>query len=69
MKSYQFKTNIQCGACLSKVTPFLNEEKQIDQWGVDLTHVDRILTVQSEQITSETIQSLVAKAGYTATKI
>jgi hypothetical protein len=27
MKTLKFKTNINCGGCLAKVTPFLNEEK------------------------------------------
>ena len=34
MKSYKFKTNINCGGCINSVTPFLNELKDAE-WNVD----------------------------------
>ena len=31
MEKLKFKTNINCGGCVAKVTPFLNAETSIDK--------------------------------------
>ena len=36
MKTLKFKTNIKCTGCVAKVTPFLNDEKGIEKWDVDI---------------------------------
>jgi len=66
MKTLKFKTNINCGNCLSKVAPKLNEESRIDSWSVDLQSEDRILTVQTETLNEEDIFKTVLKAGFIA---
>ncbi len=66
MKTLQFKTNINCDACIAKVTPVLNENKSIEKWEVDTKNPSKILTVQGENvISSEVVQSL-EKIGYKA---
>jgi copper chaperone len=35
MEKLQFKTNINCGNCVSKVSPFLNQVEEIENWKVD----------------------------------
>ena len=30
MKTIKFKTNINCGGCISKVTPFLNKQEGVE---------------------------------------
>lgn len=66
MKTQKFKTNINCGNCLAKVTPLLNAEPKIKSWNVDLESDDRILTVESEDITPEEVFKTVIKAGFIA---
>jgi copper chaperone len=67
MKKLQFKTNIQCGNCLSKVSPKLNEQPGIQAWQVDLQDPDRTLTVDTDVLNAEDIQKAVLKAGFIAT--
>jgi copper chaperone CopZ len=66
MKEYIFKTNINCGACLNAVTPFLNEERRIIQWVVDVTVPDKLLTVKTEELNAGDIIEVVSNAGYRA---
>lgn len=66
---YQFKTNIKCGGCISKVTPFLNEATGIAEWNVDTTNQDKILTVLSSGITEDEIIATIEKAGYKIEKV
>ncbi len=35
MKTSKFKTNINCGGCISKITPYLDKQKGIESWEVD----------------------------------
>jgi len=69
MKKLQFKTNIQCGNCLSKVSPKLNEQEGIHTWQVDLQDPDRTLTVDTDVLNAEDIQKAVLKAGFIATAV
>lgn len=66
MKTQKFKTNINCGNCLSKVTPILNAEPRINSWEVDLESDDRVLTVESEEMSAEDVFKTVIKAGFIA---
>lgn len=63
-KKFQFKTNINCSSCVSKVTPFLNEAAGENQWEVDTTNRFKVLTVASEGITEQQIVDSVEKAGF-----
>ena len=69
MKKLLFKTNIQCGNCLSKVSPKLNEQSGIHTWQVDLQDPDRTLTVETDTLNPEDIQKAVLKAGFIATAV
>ena len=64
MSQLKFKTNINCGGCISTVTPFLEAEKGIQHWQVDTTTPDKILTVTGEGIQKETVIKTVEKAGF-----
>ena len=68
MKKAVYKTNINCGMCLSTVTPFLNEAKSVSDWAVDLTSKDRLLTVKGDNVNSDEVINLVQKAGFKAEK-
>lgn len=60
----KFKTNINCGGCVAKVTPFLNDADGICHWEVDTTNKDKILSVHSEGITEEEVIQKVQEAGF-----
>ncbi len=65
MQTLHFKTNINCNGCLAKVTPFLEGEKGIAQWQVDLQSDERILTVDTAMDAEEVIKTL-QRSGFTA---
>ena len=64
MTTLKFKTNINCSSCISKATPYLNEEKSIEKWEVNTMSADKILTVSGENIEKEKVKRVVEKAGF-----
>ena len=69
MRTLKFKTNINCGGCVAKVTPKLNETEGICHWSVDTTNPDKILTVETENISAKEVIEAVSKAGFKIEKI
>ncbi len=63
MNRYKFKTNINCGGCVSGVTPFLNKLENTN-WSVDTENPDKILTVETETVSEEEVIKMVKKAGF-----
>ena len=64
MKTLKFKTNINCNGCISSVTPFLNELDGVETWKVDIEDANKILTVESEHVSTEEIIQTVKKVGF-----
>jgi len=64
METLKFKTDINCGGCLAKVSPFLNDEKSIEKWEVNTSTPEKTLTVETEETNPEKIISAVQKAGF-----
>lgn len=66
MATYQFKTNIQCEGCIAKVTPFLNQIKDLENWQVDTKNPEKILTIQgpAEANINVLVTEKVKEAGY-----
>lgn len=62
--TYKFKTNINCGGCIERVSPFLNEADGICHWEVDTTNREKILSVHSEGITEDEVIRKVQEAGF-----
>ncbi len=60
----QFRTNLNCGRCVTKVKPQLDAEEAITRWSVDLDHPEKVLTIEGESISPETIQRRLAEAGF-----
>lgn len=70
METLKFKTTIKCAGCISKVTSFLNQAAGENNWEVDITNPEKILTIKQEHEHSEQeILDAVQKAGYKAEKI
>lgn len=66
MKQYQFKTNINCGGCVAKVTPLLNENPDVKEWKVNTNNPNKVLTVEADNLKEEEIKAIVQKAGFKA---
>ena len=64
MKILTFTSNIACNGCLSKVKPFLDVLEGVVKWEVDIENPQKILTVQSNELSADQIQEAVIKAGY-----
>jgi len=67
--TFQFKTNINCGGCIDKITPFLDAEKRIQKWTVDTSTKEKKLTINASTITENEIIAVVQKAGFKIEKI
>lgn len=66
MATYQFKTNIHCDGCIAKITPYLNQVKELDSWQVDLKDPAKILTVEAPESANinEQVTKQLHEAGY-----
>lgn len=66
METLKFKTNVNCGKCIANVTPHLNQIKGIGKWSVDTSNPMKVLTVETDGMTSNEIVELMKTAGYKA---
>ncbi|MFP9118711.1 cation transporter [Flavobacterium sp. RNTU_13] len=62
-KQLKFKTSINCGGCVAKVTPLLNAVEGIENWNVDTNNPDKVLTVTTA-LPQDSIVETVKKAGF-----
>jgi copper chaperone len=69
METLKLKSNIKCAACVEKVTAPLNETVGANNWEVDLTNPQRVLTVKGDGITPKQINEALQKVGYSAETI
>jgi len=69
MKTIEVKTNINCGSCIAKVTPTLNEVIGKNNWKVDTLNPKKVLTVTTENLDEQEVINAVEKAGYKAEKL
>jgi copper chaperone len=67
-KTLQFKTNLNCGGCVSKVQTDLDQAAGTANWKVDTDHADKILTVQGD-VTEEEVLNIVKSKGFKAEPI
>ncbi len=68
-KELKFKTNLNCGGCVSKVQSDLDNASGVCEWNVDTDNSDKILTVKSEGITEDQVIAIVNKKGFKAEPI
>jgi copper chaperone len=66
MQALKFKTNINCGGCVAKVTEPLNQTSGIQSWKVDTDNPDKILVVETDSLQAETIVEVLDKIGFKA---
>lgn len=63
-KEIKLKTNINCGNCVAKVRPYLDEEKKIEEWSIDTNSPDKVLKVKGENISKVDVEKIIQHAGY-----
>lgn len=63
METRKYKTSAKCQGCVAKIAPFLNNIMSQDQWTIDLSGPDKILTVNSDCPEKEILEAL-QKAGF-----
>lgn len=68
MKTMYFKTNAKCGGCVAQIAAKLNNILSAEQWSIDLTTADRVLSVTSD-LSPQTIVEAVQAAGFFAEPI
>jgi copper chaperone len=68
MKLVTLKTNINCSACLARVTPLLNELAGVNNWTVDINNPDKILEVKTDTLTESDIIQKLSSVGFKAEK-
>ena len=70
MEVLKFKTNIKCSGCISQATPFLNDTAGAENWEVDTSSPEKLLTITStENISPEQIVKAVQDAGFKAEQV
>lgn len=69
MPQVKFKTNIKCSGCLAKVTPFLNNEPEIENWEVNIYTPEKTLTVKTKTGNVQQVIEAVKLSGFIAEEI
>ncbi len=70
METLKFKTNINCGGCVAKVTPVLNSLQGIANWQVDTANSDKTLTVNADKnVTSQQVNQALKSIGFQSQSI
>ncbi|MDX1927428.1 MAG: heavy-metal-associated domain-containing protein [Pirellulaceae bacterium] len=63
-RTINFRTNLNCHACVAAVRPFLDNEPSISSWDVDVSAKDKTLTVRGDDVSRVVVREIVAKAGF-----
>lgn len=69
MSTIKLKTNINCSGCVAKVTPVLDKAVGANNWKVDTEHQNKLLTVNTDELSAKEIIKTVEKAGFKATAL
>ena len=64
MKTLKFKSNINCDGCIAKVTDTLDKAVGKEHWKVDITNPEKILTVETDNVTEKELNDELEKVGY-----
>lgn len=64
MNIFIFETNVKTAEDVNDVKSVFNSELDISVWSVDLEDTDKILRIESANISPEIIENLLRKAGF-----
>ncbi len=62
----KFKTNLNCGGCVSKVQSDFDNAEGICHWDVDTDNSDKILTISSKGISEDEVIKIIQSKGFKA---
>jgi copper chaperone CopZ len=69
MTEIKFKTTINCAGCIAKATDTLNNLAGKDQWTVDISNPNKILTIAKDQVDEDQLIKAVQGIGFKIEKI
>jgi len=70
METLKFKTNINCGGCVAKVTPVLNALNGVANWQVDTGGKEKTLTVNADSsLRPQQITQALKSIGFQAENV
>ncbi|MEX1190231.1 MAG: hypothetical protein WED33_13310 [Bacteroidia bacterium] len=65
----KYETTINCGSCIAKVKPSLDELVGEGNWEVDTSDSKKILSIHADFDEEQTLILKLAELGYAANKI
>lgn len=63
MTAHKYKTDLRCGACVTRIGPLLDAAPDIVRWSADVTDPNKVLTVEGD-VTAERVADVIGPAGY-----
>ena len=64
MAVLKYKTNLSCGRCVAAVKPRLDADPAIRSWSVDTADPDKVLAVEGDNVSPESVERHVAAGGF-----
>ena len=64
MEVLVFKTNLRYKTQINAVTPHINNLQGIARWNVDLDDSDKILRIESIDLSPRSVEATLQRAGY-----
>ncbi|AEW02944.1 hypothetical protein A4D02_02820 [Niastella koreensis] len=64
MEVLVFKTNLRFKKHINAVTPHINNLQGIARWNVDLDDTDKILRIESIDLSPRSVEATLQQAGY-----
>lgn len=68
MEERKFKTSAKCMGCVNAIAAKLNNVVSQENWSIDLTSPDRVLTVKSDAADGDIVKA-VTEAGFKIEKL
>lgn len=65
MTKLEFKTNLKCQGCVDKIAQSLDNEAKIQNWKVDLSSPEKVLSVETT-LPAQHVRQLIEQNGYKA---
>ena len=60
----KFKTNINCSGCVAKATDTLNQIAGQENWTVDTTNPNKVLSIAKSEVKSEEVLKAIQGIGF-----
>ena len=64
MEVLVFKTNLRFKKQINAVTPHINNLHGVTRWNVDLYDKDKVLRIESQDLSPRKVEAILQQAGY-----